>query len=104
MSQVLELTDTSFQEEISKGVTLVDFWAEWCGPCRIQGPIIDQLAQKIGDKAKCTKLDVDANPGVAGKFGISSIPTIMIFKDGEPVNQMIGLQTLDVLESAIDQA
>ncbi len=101
MSQVKQILDFNFEEEISSGTVIVDFWAEWCGPCRIQGPIIDQLSEKVGDKVKVCKMDVDSNPSTAGKLGIASIPTLIVFKDGKPVKKMIGLQTLDILEEAV---
>jgi len=91
------LTDATFQKTISKGVTLVDFWAPWCTPCKIQGPIVSEVAEEIGDKANICKLDVDQNKKIASKLKIRSIPTIMIFKDGEAVKQFVGVKTKAVL-------
>jgi thioredoxin 1 len=95
------LTDASFQKTISKGVTLVDFWAPWCTPCKIQGPIVSEVAEEIGDKANICKLNVDQNQKTSQKLKIRSIPTIMIFKDGEPVKQFVGVKTKGVLLKAI---
>ncbi|MFA6421783.1 MAG: thioredoxin [Candidatus Buchananbacteria bacterium] len=104
MSGVL-LTDANFEEEVLNSETpvLVDFFAAWCGPCRLQGPIVEELAGEIGDKAKIGKLDVDASPQTAQKYGIMSIPTIMIFKSGEPVQTLIGLQTKEGLSDEINK-
>ena len=79
------LTDGNFNATIKNGVSLVDFWAAWCGPCRVQGPIVDEIADEIGGKANICKLDIDQHKKTAGKYGIQSIPTIMIFKDGKMV-------------------
>lgn len=99
----IKLDDTSFQEAVAKGVTLVDFWAEWCMPCRMQGPILETLAKKIGDKAKIAKLNVDESPAAAQALGITSIPTLIIFKDGEPVAGFVGVQSEATLQSALEK-
>ena len=97
MSQAV--TDQDFQKEVldTEGVTVVDFWAEWCGPCRVQGPIIDKLAEEFkgNSKIKFMKLDVDANPETASKYQILSIPSLLFFKGGERVDGFIGLQSED---------
>jgi len=99
----LEITDATFDETIKSGVTLVDFWAPWCGPCQMQGPIVDKIAEAYGDKATVGKINVDDNPETAAKFGVMSIPTIIIFKDGEKVKQFVGVQSEDTLKAVIDQ-
>ncbi len=99
--KLIILTDATFQKTISKGVTLVDFWAPWCTPCKIQGPIVSEVAEAIGDKASICKLDVDQNKKIASKLKIRSIPTIIIFKDGEPVKQFIGVKTKAVLLKSV---
>ena len=96
-----KLTDANFQGTINKGITLVDFWAPWCTPCKIQGPIVSDVADEIGDKAKIGKLNVDENQKTAAKYGIRSIPTIYIFKDGQPVKQFVGVKTKNVLMKAV---
>ena len=96
-----KLTDANFQGTINKGITVVDFWAPWCTPCKIQGPIVSEVADEIGDKAKIGKLNVDENQKTASKYGIKSIPTIYIFKDGEPVKKFVGVKTKSLLLKAI---
>ena len=88
-------TDENFETETNKGVVLIDFWATWCGPCRMQAPIIEQLADEMGDKVTIGKLDVDANPKTAQSFGIMSIPTLLIKKDGQVVDQLVGVHMKD---------
>ncbi len=94
---------TEVEHETAKPV-LVDFWAAWCGPCRIQGPIIEELAKEIGDKAKVGKLEVDENPMTAQKFGIMSIPTVILFKNGQRVWQGVGVQSKEALLEEINKA
>ncbi len=105
MSEVI-LTDDTFEQEVLKSETpvLVDFWAEWCGPCKMQGPVIEELAKDFEGKAKIAKLEVDQNPQFAKKFSVMSIPTIIIFKGGEPVWQGVGLQQKKLLEDEINKA
>ena len=95
MSEVKTLTDATFDNEVSKSATpvIVDFWAPWCGPCRMVGPVIDQIAEEHAGKVTIGKVNVDENPGTAGKYGIMSIPTIILFKDGEPAKKVIGARS-----------
>ncbi len=95
-------TDTNFQSEIANGVAIVDFWAPWCGPCRTQGPIIERLAQRYDGKVKIGKMNVDENSSVPQMFGIKSIPTIIIFKDGKNVKQFVGVQQEQTLSAELD--
>ncbi|NCC53747.1 MAG: thioredoxin [Spartobacteria bacterium] len=101
---IKELTDATFLDTVGSGVTVVDFWAPWCGPCRMQGPILEQVVAKVGDKATIAKLNVDEAPQTASRFGIRSIPTLLVFKDGEPVRQFVGVQMEGVLIDAIEAA
>jgi thioredoxin 1 len=88
----LEVTDANFDEVIlnSDKPAIVDFWAEWCGPCRMVGPIVAEIAEEYGDKVVVGKLDVDSNPGISSRFGIRNIPTILFFKGGEIVDKQVG--------------
>ena len=86
------LDDRNFGQVVGKGVSLVDFWAEWCGPCKVPGPIVDELADEMGEKANICKLDVDKNQNTARKYGIQNIPTMLIFKDGKPVDKLVGVK------------
>ena len=92
MSNAVAVSDETFQAEIEehKGLAVVDFWAEWCGPCRMIGPSLDQLAAEYTGRAKVTKLDVDTNQKTAMKYNIRSIPAVLFFKDGKLVDQVIG--------------
>lgn len=101
----LIFTDQNFDAEVLKSETpvLVDFWATWCGPCKIVSPVIEELAKEYGVKLKVGKLDVDANPESSGKYNVMSIPTIMIFKKGEPIKSVIGAQPKENFKKAIDE-
>lgn len=99
-----ELTDAQFSQAIAHGVTLVDFWAPWCGPCRMQAPVLEQVASELGGEASIAKINVDDHPDTARRFGIQGIPTLILFKDGQPVRQMVGLQNKETLLSAIRMA
>ena len=99
---VTNITDTDFEEVTGNGLNLVDFWAPWCYPCRIQGPILEKVADKVGDGARICKMNVDENQGAPGKFGISGIPTLLLFKDGEVVKEFVGVQNEDVLVSTLE--
>jgi thioredoxin 1 len=100
----LEVTDATFEEMVLKSdkPVLVDFWAEWCGPCRMVGPIVNELSEDYKDQAVMTKLDVDSNPGTAAQFGIRNIPTILFFKDGKVVDKQVGAVPKSVLAKKID--
>jgi len=104
MAIVVELTDSNFSETIKEGVALVDFWAPWCAPCMMQGPIVERVAEKVGDKAKVAKVNVDEAQRAAMELGIRAIPTVFVFKDGKPVEQFVGVTPEDKLISAIDKA
>jgi len=99
-------TDSNFESEVLKSdvPVLVDFFAEWCGPCKMLGPIIEELAEDMKDKpVKIGKLNVDEAPDTAGKYNVMSIPTLIIFKDGEPVETMSGLQNKDALKEKLEK-
>ncbi|MDD2431424.1 MAG: thioredoxin [Firmicutes bacterium] len=86
----IELTDSNFENEIASGVTLVDFWAPWCGPCKMMAPIIDKLSKEFDGRAKIAKMNVDENSQTPSKFHIQGIPTMLFFKDGKPVDMVVG--------------
>lgn len=101
-----ELTQDNFQADVldvKDKPVLVDFWAPWCGPCQMQGPIIDELAGEVGDKAVVGKVNVDDNQDLAGKYGIMSIPALIVFKDGEVVENMVGVHQKDDLMKVIEK-
>ena len=103
MGKTLEITDSNFNNVISKNKTvLVDFWAEWCGPCRMIGPVIEELANEYEGKAIIGKLDVDSNQESSVKYGVRSIPTILTFKDGEIVDRQVGVVPKKTLTNVID--
>ena len=97
------LTDKNFEAETNEGVVLTDFWATWCGPCRMQSPVVEQLAEDYDGEVKFTKMDVDANPATAQSFGIMSIPTLLVKKDGEVVETLVGYHTKDQLDQVLKQ-
>ncbi len=100
----VELNDTNFDSQIRNGTTLVDFWAPWCGPCRMQGPILDRVAMQTQGKAIVAKVNVDDSPGVATTYGIQSIPTLIVFRNGQPVHGFVGVQSEAALLAALEQA
>ena len=102
MGKYVELTASNFDEVVSKGVTLVDFWAPWCGPCRMIAPIIEQLAEEYEGKATIAKVNTDEEQELAIRYGIRSIPTLLFFKDGEVVDYMIGAAGKDVIAAKLD--
>jgi thioredoxin 1 len=99
VGEVKTLTDATFDADIAGKSVIVDFWAPWCGPCRMVGPVIEQIAAEHGDKVDVGKLNVDENPGTASKFGIMSIPTIILFKDGEIAKKIVGARPKGDLEA-----
>ena len=101
MSHVTSSTDATFAQDIATGLVLVDFWAEWCGPCKIMLPRLDELSLKVEGKAKIMKVDVDSNNESAMKFNIMSIPTMILFKDGKMVEKVVGTKELPELEAMI---
>jgi thioredoxin 1 len=98
-------TDTNFESEVlkAKGVALIDFWAEWCGPCRMLGPTIDSLADQFQGKVKVYKMNVDENPNTPTRFHVRGIPTVIILKDGQLVDQLVGNQPKDAFVSALSK-
>ena len=94
---VMHLTKDNFDSVTSSGLVIVDFWAEWCGPCRMQAPILDQLEAEVGSKVKVCKLNVDDHPDIAQRFGVFSIPTIIAFRDGDQISKAVGVQSKEQL-------
>jgi thioredoxin 1 len=103
MSEIT-VTDKNFDTEVLKASApvLVDFWAVWCGPCQMQNPILEEVAKEFEGRAKVAKVNVDENPGTAGKYGIMSIPTLMLFNNGQLVKQMTGVQSREILAEEIN--
>nr|WP_319400174.1 thioredoxin [uncultured Carboxylicivirga sp.] len=101
---LIEVTDANFEEVVLKSdkPVLVDFWAEWCGPCRMITPIVKELAEEYAENAVITKMDVDNNPETSVKFGIRNIPTILFFKNGEVVDKQVGASPKTILASKLD--
>lgn len=98
---IVNVTDDSFKAEVeSTGTVLVDFWAPWCGPCKMIAPVLEELDKEVAN-LKIAKLNVDDNPEAAGRFGVMSIPTLIVFKDGQPVDKVVGFQSKDALKNVV---
>lgn len=97
------ITDQNFKEKTASGVSLTDFWAEWCGPCRMQTPILEELSEDSDGSVNYYSLDVDANPATAQAYGVMSIPTLLIQKDGEVVETLIGVHSADQIEEVLEK-
>lgn len=100
---ITHATDQTFATETGTGVVLVDFWAPWCGPCKMIGPVLEELDAEIGDKVKIVKIDVDENQETAGKFGVMSIPTLLVLKNGEVVDKTVGFQPKEALKDLLSK-
>jgi thioredoxin 1 len=105
MGNTKSVTDTNFDSEVTNksGTVLVDFWAEWCGPCRALGPKLEEIASEMASKVTVAKVNVDENPTTAAKFGVRSIPTMILFKDGRAVDQLVGNLPKDAILEAISK-
>jgi len=106
MADVSEFTETNFEQEVLKSSepVLVDFWAPWCGPCRMIAPVVEELASEYTGSVKIGKMNVDDSQGVASKYGVSSIPTLLLFKGGDVVERFVGVQPKAKLQEALDAA
>jgi len=102
--KIKHLDDSNFQAETSNGVFLVDFYADWCGPCRMMTPVIEEFAEKRSGSVSVGKLDIDASPDTTQRHGVTSIPTLILFNNGQPVGTFVGLKDLPQLEQLVDGA
>ncbi|MBB6445650.1 thioredoxin [Bacillus benzoevorans] len=100
---IVHATDATFANETESGLVLVDFWAPWCGPCKMIAPVLEDLDSEIGEKVKIVKVDVDENQESAGKFGVMSIPTLIVLKDGELVDKVVGFQPKEALAERLEK-
>lgn len=103
---IVDVTDQNFSTEVESneaGVVLVDFWASWCGPCRMLAPVLEEVDAEIGDQVKIVKVNVDNSPEASGKYGIMSVPTLMLFKNGEMVSKTLGYQSKEQLVSWVKE-
>ncbi len=101
---IIELNNSNFAAQITEGVTLVDFWAPWCGPCKLQGTILDDMAGQVEQGVTIAKVNVDSDPEIAAQFSVQSIPTIVIFKNGQAVQRFVGVQNQETLTAALSAA
>lgn len=99
-----QFTDDDFEQKIASGVTLVDFYADWCGPCRMLTPVIEGVAEEMQGKANFAKLDIDANQKVAGQYQVTSVPTLILYKDGKEVNRLVGLRDAEAIKHFVQGA
>ncbi|WEK53996.1 MAG: thioredoxin [Candidatus Cohnella colombiensis] len=97
----ISVTKDNFNNTVAQGVSLLDFWAPWCGPCKMQLPIVEELSSELQGKANIGKVNVDEEPELASQFGVMSIPTLILFKDGQPVDKLVGLQSKAALQAKI---
>ena len=106
MSKPVEIEEVKFDEAVLKSTVpvLVDFWAPWCGPCRMVAPVVDELSDDYDSKVSFVKINVDDNPKIASQYGVMSIPTLMVFKEGQPVDTIIGFRPKDELKKSLDTA
>lgn len=101
---ILNVTDQSFQNDVENGETvLVDFWAPWCGPCKMIAPVLEEIDKEIGDKLTIAKVNVDENPDTSGRYGVMSIPTLMVFKNGKMVDKLVGFQPKEQLLNSLQK-
>lgn len=100
---IVKVPDADFDSKVESGVQLVDFWATWCGPCKMIAPVLEELAADYEGKADILKLDVDENPSTAAKYEVMSIPTLIVFKDGQPVDKVVGFQPKENLAEVLDK-
>ncbi|HLR73056.1 MAG TPA: thioredoxin [Pseudogracilibacillus sp.] len=100
---IVDVNDGNFSQETNDGLVLVDFWAPWCGPCKMIAPVLEELAEEQGDAVKIAKLNVDDNQETAGKYGVMSIPTLLLMKDGNVVDQVVGFQPKEALAELINK-
>lgn len=98
---IVNATDQTFSTETTQGLVLVDFWAPWCGPCKMIAPVLEELDAEMSDTVKVVKVDVDENQETAGNFGVMSIPTLLLFKDGEVVDKVVGFQPKEALAELV---
>lgn len=102
-SEIKKLDDNSFDKGIAEGIVLVDFYADWCGPCRMLAPVVDELAKEMQDKITVAKVDTDQSVNVAAKYEVTSIPTLILFKKGQIVKRVVGLKDLDALRKMVNE-